>query len=216
MKVFWHKKEGNKQLLLLFNGWGFDQKIFCGINISCHDIVSVYEYMDIEPEHFEFTKLYPEVKVMAWSYGVFIADFYADYIYNLKTAFAINGSTTPVNDCKGIPIKIFRATIQSFNVENREKFYLRIAGGLSAYKLIAEILPDRDCENQLDELNALYKLSLKNKKNALNWDIAVISTRDKIFPLANMINAWGDRAITVVGEHLPDFGALIETYFGNL
>ncbi|MDR2027337.1 MAG: DUF452 family protein [Prevotellaceae bacterium] len=209
MKVFWHKREENKQLLLLFNGWGFDRKIFQDTDIVCHDIVSVYDYTDIKPEQFEFTKLYPEVKIAAWSYGVFIADFFSDFLFNVKKALAINGSTTPVDDIKGIPVRIFLATMQSFNAANREKFYLRIAGGLSAYRQIAEKLPDREVENQLAELEYLYKLSLKNRGNGLNWSIAVISTHDRIFPPANMKNAWGDKAVTVDGEHLPDFNGLL-------
>jgi hypothetical protein len=205
MKVFWHKNENSKQLLLLFNGWGFDWKMFRDTNIPRHDIVSVCDYTDIEPEQFEFTKLYPEVTVAAWSYGICVADFYADCIFNVKKAIAINGSTTPVDDNKGIPVKIFLATMQSFNAVTREKFYLRIAGGLSAYKQIADKLPGRDAGNQLAELKSLYNLSLKTKENGLKWDVAIISTQDKIFPLANMKNAWGDKAVIVEGEHYPDF-----------
>jgi hypothetical protein len=209
MKVSWHKKEDNKQLLLLFNGWGFDQKMFQNTDIPRHDIVSVYDYTNIEPEQLKFTKLYPEVKILAWSYGVFVADFYSDFIFNVKKAIAINGSTTPIDDNKGIPVKIFLATMQSFDAKNREKFYLRIAGGLSAYRQISDKLPDRKVENQLDELKSLYQLSLKTKEHGLSWDVAIISTRDKIFPLTNMKNAWGDRAVIVDSDHYLDFNKLI-------
>jgi biotin synthesis protein BioG len=201
MKVFWHKKEENNRLLLLFNGWGFDQKIFQDADIPNHDIVSVHDYTDIKPEQFDFTRLYLEVKIVAWSYGVFVADYFSENIFNVQKAVAVNGSTTPIDDNKGIPVKIFLATMQSFNERNREKFYIRITGGLTAYKQIAKILPDRDVENQLNELKSLYELSLKERTNGLNWDFAIVSTQDKIFPLANMKNAWGDKALTVEGEH---------------
>jgi biotin synthesis protein BioG len=209
MKVFWHKNGDNKQLLLLFNGWGFDWKTFRKIDLPCHDVASVYDYTDIEPNQFAFTKLYAGVKVVAWSYGVFIADFYSDCISNVSKAIAINGSTTPIDDNKGISPKIFLATMLSFNLGNREKFYLRIAGGLSAYKQIANNLPDRDVENQLAELKSLYKLSMETRQNSLKWDAAIVSAQDKIFPLAKMKNAWGNKAITIEGEHYPDFETLI-------
>jgi biotin synthesis protein BioG len=215
MKVFWHKTEGNPQLLLLFNGWGFDGKIFGGIDIPACDIVSVYDYTNIAPEQFGFTKLYPEVTIAAWSYGVFVAGFYSEFIFNVKKAVAINGSTSPIDDNKGIPVKIFLATMYSFNAANREKFYLRIAGGLSAYKQIAGKLPDRNVGNQLDELKSLYKLSLENKDADMNWDTAIISTHDKIFPFANMQNAWGEKAVALEGEHYPDFNNLLEKYVLN-
>jgi hypothetical protein len=212
MKVFWHKKEGNTRLLLLFNGWGFDQKIFCGIDVSGYDTVSVHDYTDIQPEQFGFTQSYPEVTVVAWSYGVFVAGLYSAYIFNVKKAIAINGSTTPIDDSKGIPVGIFLATMRSFNADNREKFYLRITGGLSAYRQIAEKLPDRDAENQLAELESLYKLSMENKQSGFDWDIAIVSTRDRIFPFANMVNAWGGKAVVVESEHYPDFSKLLEQY----
>jgi biotin synthesis protein BioG len=205
MKVFWHKNEANKQLLLLFNGWGFDWKTFRDIDVPNHDIVSVYDYTDVKPEQFEFTKLYPEVKVVAWSYGVFVADFFSESLFNVTKAIAVNGSTTPIDDDRGIPTKIFLATMQSFNAASREKFYLRIVGGRSAYQQIADKLPDRDVENQLAELHYLYQLSLKSHQNGLKWNTAIISSRDKIFQLANMQNAWADRAVTVDGEHYPNF-----------
>jgi biotin synthesis protein BioG len=209
MIVFWHKSEANKQLLLLFNGWGFDWKTFSDIDVPNHDIASVYDYTDIKPEQFEFTKLYPEVKVMAWSYGVFVADFFSDCIFNVTKAIAINGSTTPIDDKKGIPVKIFLATMQSFNADSREKFYLRITGGRSGYIHIADKLPDRSVENQLIELNYLYQLSLKTNQNGLKWDFAIISFHDKIFPFENMKNAWADRAVTVDGEHYPNFETIM-------
>jgi hypothetical protein len=212
MKVFWHKKEDNEQLVLLFNGWGFDWKIFQDTDIPCHDIVSIYDYTDIKPEQFGFTKLYSGVKVVAWSYGVFVADFYSEFIFNVEKAIAINGSTTPIDDNKGIPLKIFLATMESFNVKNREKFYLRIAGGLSAYKQIVNKLPDREIDSQLAELKSLYRLSLKDRTNGLKWDIAIISTFDKIFPFANMKNAWGEKAVVVENEHYPDFNELLKEY----
>ncbi|MDR0384850.1 MAG: DUF452 family protein [Prevotellaceae bacterium] len=206
MKIFWHKQEIlNSELLLLFNGWGFDPKIFSETDIPLHDIVSVYDYSDIKPEQFEFTRLYAKVKIVAWSYGVFVADFYSESIHNVTKAIAVNGSTTPIDDDKGIPVKIFRATMESFNARNREKFYLRIAGGMSAYNRTAGKLPDRNVENQLAELKSLYQLSLENRTPTLNWTVAIISTNDKIFPLENMKNAWGDKAVIVEGDHYPNF-----------
>jgi biotin synthesis protein BioG len=213
MKVFWHKKEENTRLLLLFNGWGFDRKIFQSADIPGHDIASVYDYTDIKPEQFNFTRLYPEVTIIAWSYGVFVADFFSESIFNVQKAVAVNGSTTPIDDKKGIPVKIFLATMQSFNERNREKFYIRIAGGLTAYKQIAGILPDRDVDNQLNELKSLYELSLKERTNGLNWDFAIVSTQDKIFPLENMKNAWGDKALAVEGEHYFREELLIPQFF---
>ncbi|MDR1896700.1 MAG: DUF452 family protein [Prevotellaceae bacterium] len=213
MTVFWHKKQNSRQLLLLFNGWGFDQKIFQDVELNGCDTVSVYDYAAINPDDFNFTRLYPEVLLAAWSYGVFVADLYSENIFNLKKAIAVNGSTTPINNLTGIPVNIFLATMQSFNAKNREKFYIRTAGGLTAYKQLSGKLPERTVENQLNELQELYKLSLKtHKNNGINWQIAIVSEQDKIFPIENMKHAWGDKATVTAGEHYRDFDRIINFY----
>jgi len=213
MKAFWHKKENNKQLLLIFNGWGFDNNIFSNIDVPSYDIVSLYDYSDIDTNQFSFTKNYC-VTVLAWSYGVFIADFYSQYLHNVEKAIAVNGTTTPIHNEKGIPENIFLATMNTFSEKSRNKFYLRIAGGLTKLNEIKEQLPQRDAENQLLELKSLYTLSTNrmDTTKSISWDKAVVCLSDKIFPPNNMLNAWGAKATTCEGEHLPDFCAVINEY----
>ncbi|MDR0560634.1 MAG: malonyl-ACP O-methyltransferase BioC [Prevotellaceae bacterium] len=206
MKVFWHKKDGNRHILLIFNGWSFDCGIFGEVDFPEHDIVSFYDYSDIRTEQFDFTQSYENVKLIAWSYGVFVADVYAANIYNLKTAVAINGSILPVDDKKGIPERIFLATLQSFNEKNREKFYIRAAGNISAYKNMLNLLPSRSIDNQIAELKSLYCLSSKKRQNGLKWNLAIISENDKIFPSENLKNAWSEANVPIYSidsEHIP-------------
>jgi hypothetical protein len=211
MKLFYHNKENNLRLLLLFNGWGFDHKIFQSIDVPQYDVCSVYDYTEIEPALFAFTETYLEVTIAAWSYGVFIADLCSDALANVTKAIAINGSRNPIDDEKGIPRDIFLATMQSFNAATREKFYLRTVGGRSAYLIISERLPDREVDDQLAELKSLYRLSqIERRTKGLKWDIAVVSTRDKIFPFTNLINEWGDGIVVVEGEHYPDFDCCLK------
>lgn len=212
MKIVHHKKQANKQLLLLFNGWGFDGRIFSDVNIPDYDIISVYDYSETDPQQLNFTNDYESVNLMAWSYGVFIANIYAEYIHNLKKAIAVNGTITPVDDTNGIPKDVFIATLHNLNEKSRDKFYLRIAGGLTAFKAIKDKLPERSVENQLNELENLYKLSLVEYTGGINWDKAILSQNDKIFPYNNMLNAWGDKAITIDGEHYVDFNFIIKSY----
>ena len=207
MKVFRHKNENNPQLLLLFNGWGFDPAMFDGVRAEGSDIFSVYDYGTIRPEQFDFTHSRTGgVTIVAWSFGVLVADRCAAHIGNVVKAVAVNGSTNPVDDAEGIPREVFLATLQSFNERNREKFYLRAAGGTSALKRMSAKLPDRDVAGQLAELKALHELSLTPRDGErLSWDYAVISTGDRIFPVANLRNAWGAKARERDGEHCLDF-----------
>ncbi|MDH6534001.1 biotin synthesis protein BioG [Parabacteroides sp. PM5-20] len=212
MTVYWHKKENNTKLLLLFNGWGFDSRIFSDIDLPGYDCVSVCDYSQIDPLQFVFTQDYPEVKVLAWSYGVFIANMYAQYLQPVQKAVAVNGTTTPINDEKGIPENIFKATIHSFSEKSKNKFYLRIAGGATNFQEIKEKLPMRDIESQLSELKALQLLSTREQGKGLLWDAAIVSSNDKIFPADNMLHAWGEKAIRKEGEHYTDFSAIIKEY----
>ncbi|MDR2425086.1 MAG: malonyl-ACP O-methyltransferase BioC [Prevotellaceae bacterium] len=206
MKIFWHKKEKNRQILVIFNGWGFDAKMFREIECNGHDIVSLYDYSELEFKQLDFVGKYDVVKILAWSFGVFVADFYAAHIANLAVAVAVNGSVSPVDNSRGIPEKIFLATLNSFNETNREKFYLRIAGGLSAYKRFAKFMPDRNSANQSAELHVLYQLALQKQTEGLKWNLAIVSENDKIFPLENLVNAWlekGVKTLTIKSEHIP-------------
>jgi hypothetical protein len=207
MKVFWHKNENSPQLLLLFNGWGFDPAIFGGVCAEGSDIVSVYDYRTILPEQFDFTRSRSAGTIVAaWSFGVLAADRFAAHIGNVTKAIAVNGSTNPIDDAEGIPRAVFLATLQSFNARNREKFYLRAAGGASALKRMSAKLPDREVAEQRAELEALAELSKTPREGeGLPWDYAVISTGDKIFPVASLRNAWGAKARERDGEHCPDF-----------
>ena len=206
MKIFWHKKENNRDILVIFNGWGFDSKIFQEIECDGHDIVSLYDYSELETKYLDFTRQYYNVKILAWSFGVFVADFYAAHISNLTMAVAVNGSVFPVDDRRGIPEKIFLATLNSFNETNREKFYLRIAGGMSAYKRFAKFMPDRDSANQIAELHVLYQLALQKSAGGLKWNLAIVSENDRIFPVENLVNAWqetGVKTLKIKSEHIP-------------
>jgi Uncharacterized protein conserved in bacteria len=213
MKLYWHKKKKeNDRLILIFNGWGFDERIIRGIDSSTYDLLLVYDYATPGNELEEYTRPYREIVVVAWSYGVFMANRYCNDRHNIVKRIAINGTLYPIHDEYGIPERIFRATLLNFSEQSREKFYLRVFGGAAAYKDVKEKLPVRSVEDQRNELIYLAELFQCDTDIKSAWDLALISDSDKIVPFRHMKAAWGDVGQVVKGEHYIDFDMVIRQY----
>lgn len=213
MILYWHKKENKDNLLLIFNGWGCDNNIISGLEKDEYDILLIYNYTTVEPEKLECTKNYVKVDIIAWSFGVLVADICLRAITNVDKLIAVNGTLKPVHDEEGIPCVIFRKTLEDFNETAKKKFFIRIMGGMIQYNRNERFLPKRTTEDQLFELKALEVLSCREyKKSGKIWTICIMSEEDKIFPYKNMKTAWPEIAQTTRGNHFPEFQQLVNTY----
>lgn len=212
MKLYWHKRKNNNKLILLFNGWGCDENIVSGIDKAGYDLLLVYDYTTVEPEKLQCTEAYQQVDVIAWSFGVPVANDCLETIPNIGKRIAVNGTLRPIDDEYGIPTAIFQKTLQGYNDQARRKFFIRIMGGISQYAINECYLPQRTTESQLQELKALAARAGKPHHKDNKWDIAVISLEDKIFPSTNMRNAWGAIACLIEGDHFVSFQQLINDY----
>jgi biotin synthesis protein BioG len=212
MKLYWHKKENNDRLILLFNGWGCDENIIRGVDKTGYDMLLVYDYTNVEAEKLQCIGGYEVIDVLAWSFGVMVADRCMGEISNIGKRIAVNGSLYPIDNERGIPEMIFQKTLQTYNDENRKKFFIRMMGGLSRYTAYEGFLPGRTTFSQLEELQSLAVLAGQPPSQKQDWNLAVISKNDRIFPSANMSNAWADISYFVEGSHFVDFQQLINDY----
>jgi len=214
MKLYWHIKNNHPHLILIFNGWGFDQRILRTFTAHPADILLVYDYSILAKENLPSFADYRQVDLLAWSFGVFAATEYASVLPQLKHCIAVNGTLTPVHDKYGIPPTIFYATLQNYNEEKQQRFARRIAGNLSAYHAMQDQLPQRSPQDQLNELIALEKRFHIPQTHKLNWTQAILSENDKIFPFDNMYSAWkmldSINIKTVKENHYIDFNLLIK------
>ena len=203
--------EGNRRLILIFAGWGMDYRPFESLRRNGYDITVVWDYRDIDFD-FSFAGDYAEVCVVAWSFGVKVADILMHRIANRTRTLAVNGTWKAVDDLSGIPSAVFSATRKSLSPASLTKFYRRMAGGARAMEQFAAVMPQRDIESLGEELDAIAALP-DGGAPAADWDFAVVSASDAIIPPDNQRRAWAAVPVRVIdGPHYPDFQRLIDHY----
>ena len=201
---------GSDRLLLIFAGWGTDWRLFDGVRDHGRDVAVVWDYRD---DSIDITVLsrYRDIKVYAWSFGVFFASrFLMSVSLPVTRKVAVNGTLTPIDDFTGIPEGIFRGTLDGLNERTLAKFYRRISGSSESYRRIAPLLSGRDIGDLRRELERVLELS-REPLGDVEWDEAVISASDAIFPPANMERAWARIPVWhIAGAHMPDFDAILQ------
>ena len=87
---------------------------------------------------------YKSIDVIAWSMGVWAASQAIGSMgLEVNSAIAINGTTHPIDDSKGIPQAIFQGTLDGLNDATLKKFQRRMCGSTESYKLFIEVAPHR-------------------------------------------------------------------------
>lgn len=204
-------REGNSRLILIFAGWAMDSRPFAGLRRNGYDIAVLWDYRDTGYD-FSFTAGYDEVCVLAWSFGVKVADMLMHKVHGLTRSVAINGSWMPVDDSRGIPADMFEATRRSLAPASLVRFYRRMAGGAKAMQAFAANMPQRDIVELADELDAVAALTSGDCPKA-DWDYVLVSRGDAVFPPDNLRRAWqGSPVREIDGPHLPDFQAVLNHF----
>lgn len=230
MKQYFLKNEKNDSLLLFFGGWGSGPELFsdCAV-MPGHDCMLCYDYRTLD---FDCSPLenYRSISLLAWSMGVWVADRVlsgdgtAAVRARLDRCVAAGGTLTPIDDCRGIPVQIFKGTLDGISAPVLAKFRRRMCGKDLGYFM--EHLPDRELDELKDELASLYAHVTVNSdrsavlpacENRIHWDIAVIGKNDLIFPVANQLEAWEGNAEKVVRTDSAHYDrTLFEGLLGGL
>ena len=194
--IWLHQNKADK-LILFFNGWGCDQYQFQHMQSDNYDVLMLNDYRSLYlPESFwEALESYKEINVVAWSFGVWVAqcvmEEWGDRVYE---AVAINGTTEPVSACFGIPKPIVMATLSNLSERNLEKFQRRMVKSSDLWARFEPVKPQRDLdevENELFLLTEHFKVQ-KFKKNAFNK--VIIGNDDLIMPTVNQKAFWQGKA----------------------
>lgn len=202
MKISWIKKGASDRLVIFFGGFACDENLLSGLDFGDFDVAMLYDYssLDFDPPRELFG--YFETHTVAWSFGVWAADYFMDRLPASKTRTALCGSPFPVDDARGIPSAVFSATLENFSEEGREKFLARVFGPANM-KECAGLAPRRDAARCREELASLAAAFPAFSASPDNWTRAIAAKGDRIFPLKNMRAAWGGALETVSGEHFP-------------
>lgn len=206
-----------------------DYRLFDNLRHDAYDILVVWDYRQLYSEERGETRpfgyllsrapKYKEICILAWSFGVYAAQQVMEALApNLSRCIAVNGTVNPINDTVGIPEATFRGTLNNLDQRNWQKFFRRICGTPERMAQVEPQMPKRPIEELIDELQilghgALDSLGKEVPNPHRKWDMAIISTRDAIFPLENQRKAWAQNTvIEVEGPHLPSFQTIIDQY----
>ncbi|MDE6267827.1 MAG: DUF452 family protein [Muribaculaceae bacterium] len=221
MKFAWiNHQPSASRLILIFAGWGMDEKPFAGIGKPGYDIAVIWGLLDdVFPIPLSTIEHYDETCILAWSFGVFQASRILPHLNlpNVTLTLAVNGSPWPVDPSRGIPPSIFSATVENLSPVSLSRFYRRMAGSSESFRRFSASCPDRSVDELRAELHRVASLASSEEAPAsFIWDRVLIGERDAIFPPDNLKKAWSEStsAITVdpTLPHLPDWQLIIDRY----
>ena len=206
MKHLW-LKNGHRRLFVLALGWGQDPDSWSKADFGNRDVL-LLGHWNAEGGLPDLSG-YDEYDLVAWSFGVWSAA-QIDWPVAFSSALAVNGTLFPADDDRGIPVEIFRKTIDGWVPGlSARKFWIRMGDRTG---------PRREDGDLLDELRYFRKAFEASKTTpTVRYTKAVVGTRDRIFPPANQKRAWGGTPVVeamlphAIGGHLVDILAEIPT-----
>ncbi len=182
------KKNNSKELILLFNGWGMDEKPFMPIISSC-DILFISNYNELDFS-FNFSK-YKKITLIAFSAGVFMAGYLQYKLPKIDLKIAVNGISNLFDKNEGIESNIL-FEMKKITLENAIGFREKLIDKKIHLKLFNENQPSRTLEDSLNELSMLEKYYNKNLTTPLNFDKIYIGENDKIISPERQLKFWGN------------------------
>jgi len=217
MNITFIKQNNKERLVLILAGWGMDANPFLRLESPGYDIAVVWDYTE---ENLDISLLshYREIAVIAWSMGVMeCARIIPALQLPVTLTIGVNGTATPVSDTDGIPVDIFSGTLNALSDITLTRFNRRMCGSGDAFRSFCEHAPQRPIESLRKELQLLgQRADESNAHSTMRWDIAIIGSRDMIFPATNQTNAWKGTTTIITDEpHLPDFQAIINRFVIN-
>jgi len=181
--------------IIFFSGWGMDHKPFCLLSPGNYNLYFFYDFRSLEPEISlpEIFSSYKKIKIIAWSFGVWVCAYTLAKNNISAKCTAVNGTLCPVHDRFGIKKRIFQATIDALDEQSLLRFYRNMFTGDAQAEKFLSLRPGRTLENQKEELKALSGYFEKYPEISGRSDLfenIIISSRDRIIPAARQKNFW--------------------------
>ena len=191
MKTYIRRRAKNDHLVVMYGGWGTDENVFIPLCNDSFDFILFYNYSADEAMVLPETKKYRSITLIGWSLGVWAAEYLSPRTGIVPDlTIAVNGTPVPADDHYGIPLKVFEGTLNNINEENMGKFYLRMFGDKKTYLRNAGRIPHRSVKSLHDELRWLYNRIMEQPAPGFQWDYAVTSEIDRVFPSRNLNEYW--------------------------
>lgn len=191
MKAYFVDNNSNN-LIVVLCGWALDEKPFECITSGKEDILFLYDYSSLDltfPIGFSFEK-YSKKTLIAFSYGVFMAQFVLHLLPTFDEKIAVNGTLKPIDKEFGINPKIFDLTLSNVSEQSMLKFYEKMFDNNLDFEYFSENLPYRNSENCKNELEKIKELALNCDSSDFKYDKAIIANADKIIPTKSQERFW--------------------------
>lgn len=221
-QTFIKHSTSSTSLILFFSGWGSEPCMFR----SCMpeegtDMLMCWDYrnMDFDPS---FTGNYSKITVMAWSMGVWAAGHALSGLeLPITGKVAVCGTPFPIDDSKGIPVRIFDGTLENLTDRTLAKFQRRMCGSGEALAALKETGIQRDTVGMKEELAAIRDFVHADEKagsipSGLAWDRAIAGNNDMIFPAENQNRAWESLNVPVIRTESAHFDANLLNSLPNM
>lgn len=199
MQNHWLHRANRSRLVIFFAGWGSSPAYFTHMSARDCDVWMFYDYRDARlPDDFEAVLAqYPRVEVVAWSFGVWMANRMCAHLDGrLAGALAINGTLNPIDDREGIPVAIFNGTLEGLSPRGVEKFNRRMVLDQAHTLHILQAALHRPFDAVHEELTCFAGL-LTASENVI-FTRALIGHHDRIFPATHQVAFWQERVDTLV------------------
>ena len=173
---------GSKDLIIFLTGWGCDEIQFLNMirSNSNYDLLICWDYSDLElKSDIDFTR-YDKIYLLAYSAGVYIANFMQNILPKTIKSVAINGNPLMFNEYFGLKpdiIRTFRTLTLDNYVEFRRQYLVASEEELEFFNKHSSMRTFESCNSELDFLEDLSKKDYK----PYNFDIALLSKDDRIF-----------------------------------
>ena len=190
------KKEASPSLVVFVLGWAANHRFVEHIRPRGFDVLSISDLRELKALAF------PEYRhkvLLAWSFGIWAAEhMFREEVF--ERAVALCGSPLPMSDKHGLGLRRARLTLRSLP-DGLLPFYRACLG--PSFERFLPMLPARSPEELRQELDFLIERSSHNDAPHIPWKQAVLGEKDTIFPLAPLLDYWGDKALALPFSHYP-------------
>ncbi|MBD5246086.1 MAG: DUF452 family protein [Barnesiella sp.] len=208
-----HSLRGNRSAIAFFAGWAMDATPFRKLHKNGYDIYLFYDYRTVEPTLYEeLFQRYDKVAVVAWSFGVAVANTLIST--REETRIAINGTAQGVDNKLGLPKPYNDLTLRRLSPETLATFYHRVFSDDAGDTFFANP-PRRPIDELAEELRSLGDTRFPAPSPC--WDKVYVSDSDLIIPPANQIRSWEYFGPEIIagGAHGIDFQKIIDSDIVN-
>ncbi len=188
MQTFFLKQKDTPSLTLFLLGWGMDERPLLPV-AGNENILFVYNYVSPELD-FDFSP-WTDIRLLAFSCGVFMAPYLAERLPEINYAAAVNGVPGLFDEQKGLPPRtadVFRRISLENYLDFRREYLVETE---DEFRKFNENQPLRTVEDSLAELDALERYAQSPAPRSFRFDRVFAARGDKVIPFENQRRSWG-------------------------